>query len=240
MATDPNILTPRLADRRLFLVAAIGFPLMVLIGYFRSYYGSVFFNARPLANTLVHVHGVIMTLWVIYFSVQIALIRTKNVKLHMTLGLFGVALAVLVVVTGTATAYDANIVRASAPPGWDARSFFLVPMFDMLQFVLFFAAAIYMRKRPVEHKCLMLLTALNFLPAALFRLPILPPEQGMLQAFGLASVIAVACLSWHSMKHGRVNPIFAAGVALTIVSVPVRIAIGETQVWLDLAARLSP
>lgn len=240
MAANLTNISPRLADRKLFLVAAIGFPLFVLIGYFRTYYGSALFNAPALPSTLVHVHGIIMTLWVVYFSVQIALIRTKNVKLHMTMGLAGVALAVLVVVTGTMTAYDANLVRASAPPGWDAKAFFLVPMFDMLQFVILFSAAIYYRKRPTEHKSLMLLTALNFLPAALFRLPILPPEQGMIQAFGGASLIALACLAWHSAKHGKVNRIFAAGVVMMIVSVPLRIAIGETQVWQDVASLLAP
>lgn len=240
MAANLTNMTPRLADRKLFLVAAIGFPLFVLIGYFRTYYGSALFNSPPLPSTIVHVHGVVMTLWVIYFSVQIALIRTKNVKLHMTMGMVGVALAVLVVVTGTATAYDASLVRASAPPGWDAKAFFLVPMFDMVQFVVLFGAAIYFRKRPAEHKSLMLLTALNFLPAALFRLPILPPEQGMIQAFGGASVIAIGCLMWHSVKHRKVNGVFAAGVVAMIVSVPLRIAIGETQAWQEMATLLAP
>ncbi len=240
MAANLTNISPRLADRKLFLAAAIGFPLFVLAGYFRTYYGSAFFDVPPLPSKLVHVHGMVMTAWVIYFSVQIALIRTRNVKLHMTMGMAGIVLAVLVVITGTMTAYDANLVRASAPPGWDAKAFFLVPMFDMLQFVILFSAAIYYRKRPTEHKSLMLLTALNFLPAALFRLPILPPEQGMIQAFGGASVIALGCLAWHSVKHRKVNWVFAAGVVMMIVSVPLRIAIGETQAWREIAVRLAP
>ena len=51
-----------------------------------------------------------MTLWVCYFTAQTVLIRTRNVKLHMTLGFVGIALAALVVVVGMATAYDAHLV----------------------------------------------------------------------------------------------------------------------------------
>src|SRR5258707_11724402 len=86
MAINANILR-RPSDRGLFLTAAILFPLLVLVGYFKSYYFSAFFDVRPVANALVHVHAVVMTLWVVYFTTQIALIRSKNVKLHMTMGM---------------------------------------------------------------------------------------------------------------------------------------------------------
>src|SRR5918998_5069911 len=105
MAINANVLR-RPSDRRLFLAAAVLFPLVVLAGYFKSYYFSPFFDLPPVANLLVHAHAAVMTLWVAYFSAQIALIRTRNVRLHMTMGLVGIALAVLVVVVGTATAYD--------------------------------------------------------------------------------------------------------------------------------------
>lgn len=241
MAANMSIFNPRLADRRLFLAAAIGFPMVVLIGYFKSYYASALFaDSRPVANWLVHIHGVTMSAWVLYFTSQVVLIRSKNVKLHMTMGMLGIALAVLVVATGMAVAYDMSFVRRAGPPGADPHAFFLFPLFDMVQFVIFFAGAIYYRKRPAEHKSLMLLTALNFVPAALFRLPVVPPEYMIFWAFGAASLAALVCLGWHSWKHGKVNRVFAAGVALMIVTVPLRMAIGETQVYRDLAGLLAP
>src|SRR6266404_4668362 len=152
MAINANILR-RPSDRGLFLTAAILFPLLVLVGYFKSYYFSAFFDVRPVANALVHVHAAVMTLWVVYFTTQIALIRSKNVKLHMTMGMAGIALAALVVVVvGLVTAYDAHLVRAAAPAGINPHGFFVIPVFDMLLFVIFFAGAIYYRKRPAEHK----------------------------------------------------------------------------------------
>jgi len=239
MAINANLLR-RPSDRGLFLAAAVGFPLLVLIGYFRTYYFSAFFDVRPVANALVHAHGVVMTLWVAYFTAQVALIRSKNVKLHMRMGMAGVALAALVIVVGLATAYDAQLVRASAPPWANPHGFFIYPVSDMTLFIIFFAGAIYYRKRPAEHKSLMLLTAVNFLPAALFRVSPVPGQLTILWAFGLPVLLAVVCLVWFAAKHGKLNKIFAAGVLLLIVALPLRVVISESGAWLRFVALIAP
>lgn len=239
MAANINTLTPRLADRRIFLAAAIGFPLVVLVGYFKSYYGSVFFDVPSVANSLVHAHGVVMSAWVLYFVAQIALIRSKNVKLHMTMGLAGVALALIVIVVGMATAYDAQLVRGSAPPGANPHAFFLLPVSDMTIFAMLFAGAIYYRKRPVEHKSLMLLTAINFMPAALFRIPVVPPEYTYFWAFGVPAVVAISALAWRTWRAGKLNPVFALGVMLVVIAVPLRPVISESQAWLSFVGWLA-
>lgn len=239
MAINANLLR-RPTDRPLFLAAAVGFPLLVLIGYFRSYYFSAFFDVRPVANALVHAHGVVMTLWVVYFTAQTALIRSKSVRLHMRMGLAGVALAALVVVVGLLTAYDAQLVRASAPPWVSPHAFFFYPVSDMALFVVLFAGAIYYRKRPAEHKSLMLLTAINFLPAALFRVSPVPDQRTILWAFGPPVLLAVVCLVWFTAKHGKLNKVFAAGVMLLTVALPLRVVISESGVWLRFVALIAP
>jgi hypothetical protein len=239
MAMNANVLR-RLSDRRLFLAAAIMFPLLVLVGYFKSYYFSGFFpDARPIANALVHFHGIVMSLWVAYFVVQVTLIRSKNVKLHMTLGFAGIALAALVVAVGLATAYDAQLVRGSAPPGVDPRSFFILPVGDMALFVLFFAGAVYYRKRPAEHKTLMLMTAINFLPAAFFRVPLVPVEYVTWWAFGLANIIALTCFAWYTFKHRKLNKAFLASVMIFVALTPLRVVFARTEIWLGMTDWLS-
>lgn len=240
MAINSSIIK-RPSDRSLFLTAAVLFPLLVLIGYFKSYYFSAFFADAPkIANALVHAHGIVMSVWVIYFIVQVALIRTKNIKLHMSMGMAGIALAILVVVVGMATAYDAQLVRHAAPPGVNPHGFFLLPVSDMTLFVLFFAGAIYYRKRPAEHKSLMLLTAINFLPAALFRIPLFSPENQPLFAFGVPALMAVAFLAWHTIKHRKLNKVFAAGVFIVVAMVPTRFVVAESQAWLQFVGWLAP
>lgn len=224
----------RVTDRGLMLAAAVGFPVLVLIGYFKSYYFSAFFADAPrIANMLVHAHGITMSAWVVYFVAQIALIRSKNVRLHMTMGWIGVALAALVIVVGLATAYDAQLVRRAAPPGVDAHEFFILPVGDMILFAVFFAGAIYYRKRALEHKSLMLMTAINFLPAALFRVAVVPPDYIMLFAFGIPAAIGVGSLIWMSVRHGKLNRVFAAALLLYLVALPLpfRMLLAQSAIW---------
>lgn len=230
----------RVSDRSLFIGAAIAFPLVVLAGYFKTYYFKAFFaDAPPIANSLVHFHGIVMSAWVAYFAAQIALVRVRKVKVHMTMGLVGIALAALVIVVGMATAYDAQLVRNAAPPGMNPHSFFILPSLDMLLFAVYFAAAIWYRKRPAEHKALMLMTAINFAPAAIFRMPFVPPSNPILVAFGIPALIALAILAWHTWKHKKLNAVFATALAVYIVSLPVRLVVAESEPWLRFTAWLA-
>lgn len=224
----------RPSDKNLYLASGILFPLLVLAGYFKTYYFSRFFDVPPIANSLVHLHGIIMSLWVLYFTAQVALIRTKNIKIHMTMGWVGVALATLVVVVGLATAYDSHVVRHTAPPGIDPYSFLVIPMGDMLMFTLFFAGAIYYRKKPFEHKTLMLMTAINFAAPAIARIPVVTPEYFLLWAFGVPCLIAIACLVGLSIKHRKINKTFALAVLLFVSLQPIRISVGMSEGWINL------
>ena len=237
MAINADVLIRRRpSDRALFWAAAIGFPLLVLIGYARTYYLSPFFNHKPVANDLVHAHAIVMSLWVVYFTAQIALIRTKNIRVHMTMGWLGVALAAVVVIVGMWAAVDAHFIRYSAPPGVEPHTFFMVPLMGMLLFVIYFSGAIFYRKRPAEHKALMLMTAINFVAAAIARIPILPPQMAMLQYFGLTDLIAVASLAWFTWKHKKFNWVFGASVALLMISQPLTVTLGYSKPWLEIAS----
>ena len=52
-------------DRRIYTWAAIAIPLIVLAGFARSYYLKGLFAGPALPGLLVHVHGIVMTLWVV-------------------------------------------------------------------------------------------------------------------------------------------------------------------------------
>jgi hypothetical protein len=239
MAVQVNTFNTRLAERRLLLATAIGFPLVVFIGYFRTYYFSTFFDVPAVANTLVHAHGVVMSVWVLFFVSQTALIRTKTIKVHITMGFVGIALAALVIVVGLATAYDAQLVRGAAPPGVNPHAFFLLPVGDMAIFAGLFSGAVYFRKKATEHKSLMFLTAIAFMPAALFRVSPVSPALTDLWAFGVPAAVAAGALVWHSYKNGKVNRVFAIGVAVIVAAVPLRPIIANSDAWLSFVAWLA-
>ncbi|HQU83414.1 MAG TPA: hypothetical protein PKY59_09830 [Pyrinomonadaceae bacterium] len=228
----------RPSDKNLYLLAGILFPLIVFVGYFKTYYFSAFFDVPHVANNLVHLHGIVMSVWVLYFTAQVALARTKNIKLHRTLGFVGIGLAALVVIVGLATAYDSHVVRHVAPAGIHPYSFLVIPFGDLAFFILALSGAIYYRKRPAEHKALMFMTAINFAAPALARIPVVPPDYFLLWAFGFPCVLAITALAWNTYKHGKLNKIFALAVTVFVILQPTRILFGGTEIWLNLMTKI--
>lgn len=231
-----DIAARRQFDRRLFLVAAVAFPITVLVGFGPTYYARGLV-AAPLPSLLVHVHGLMMTLWVALFIVQVALISAKRIRLHQRLGYGAIGLAVLIIATGLPTALrSAKYGSASSPPGIPPLSFLVVPMFDLVVFALLFGAAVYYRRSPAEHKSLMLLTALNFLPPALARIQ-LPALQaiGPLWFFGVPSAIALVCVALERRHHGRLNAVFLVASLCLIASYVARLALMSTEPWMRFA-----
>jgi len=231
----------RLFDRRLFRIAAIVFPAIVLSGFARTYYLRGFFNVRPLPSIVVHLHGVAMTAWVGLFVTQVWLISSKRVRVHQRLGYAGIGLAALILPIGFITALRAGKYGSSStPPGVDQLGFMIVPMFDLVMFVTFFGLAIYYRKRPAQHKMLMLLTAINFLPPAIARIPISQLRAlGPLWFFGLPTVLALLCIGVDRWRYGRVNRIFLAGTLLLIASYAGRLALMNNPLWMEAARWLT-
>jgi hypothetical protein len=233
----------RAREHKFFLTAAIMFPVIVIIGFSKNYYFRPFFPAMgPMYSDLVRVHAVIMTMWILLFATQAWLVSSKRVNLHMKLGMAGVGLAVLVVVSGYlvsigAIAHQTAADRGGIPP----LVFLVVPIADLVLFVVFFGGAIYLRKRSsAEHKRLMILSALNFLPPATARFPV-PAllALGPIWIFGVPIVLTIAALAYDTWRNRKVNKVFLAGSILLIASFPARMWVGGTEMWLSFAEWLT-
>ena len=230
-----------LFDRRLFMAAAIAFPLVVLAGFGRTYYFKGYFDVPPLASALVHIHGLLMTTWVALFMAQVWFISSKRVRVHQRLGYGGIGLAILIVAAGYVTALRAaKYGAASTPPGVSPMAFLIVPLFDLLMFAILFGAAVYYRKKPAAHKSLMLLTAVNFLPPAVARIPIAALQAlGPLWFFGFPTVVTLVCLGLESWRYRRLNRVFLVGTLLLIASYILRLMIMGTSTWMEIAMSLT-
>ena len=231
----------RQSDRRVYAVAAVLFTVIIFVGFARTYYLRFAFDAPAVPGLLVHVHGLLMTLWVGYFVSQVYLIRSKNARIHMKAGVIGVVLAVAILIVGFFTAVaSGKFGSASAPPGIPRLSFMIVPMFDLLLFAVFFGGAIYYRKRPANHKRLMLLTVLNFLPPALARIPLAAIQaSGPVFFFGFPTLLAIGFVTYDTWRNRKLNKLFLAGAILLIISYPLRLILSSTDAWMGFAAWLT-
>jgi len=229
----------RADDRPLFVIAAIAFAAIVLVGFARSYYlrGLV---VAPLPSRWVHAHALLMTAWVALFAGQVWLVRSHNLAWHRRMGAAGIVLAVLIGATGFVTALGLGQHGSPAiPAGIPPLAFMIVPIADLTLFAGFVATAVLLRRRPATHKRLMLLSALALLPPALARIPL-----GDLAAlaplifFGVPALLTIGALIYDSVRHRRVNVAFLVGGVLLILSFPLRMLLMGTSGWMRAATWL--
>jgi len=235
MAANPSLRTTR--DHRLYTWFAIAMPLVVLLGFARTYYLKGVFSGPTLPSFLVHVHGAVMTSWVLLFIVQVWLVSTRRTKVHQRLGMIGSVLALLVITIGTTTALVAAARDYVRTP--EAVRFLVIPLGDMLMFALFVGGALYFRRRLETHKRLMLLGAVAVLPAAIARIPLKFIENGgALAFFGLTDLFLIAFVLLDTIKHRKLHPVFLWGTIVFIALQPVRMFLASTNVWMHVATWL--
>ena len=233
MAIDPTIRL-HVKDRRLYILAAVFIPVIVLAGFARTYYLKGLFETPALPSLLVHLHGIVMTSWVVLFVVQVSLVAKRRVRVHQRLGVFGAMLATLIVVVGTLTGI-AGAARGSSP-GPPPLQFLVVPLGDILVFAILVGTALWFRRRPDVHKRLMLLAALNLLAPAIARIPVHFIETGgPLAFFGLTDLCVLACVAFDTIRNRRLHPAFAWGMLLIVASQPLRLMLASTDAWMQFA-----
>jgi hypothetical protein len=236
MAATPRM-PARVNDRRLYILAAALIPLIVLAGFARTYYLKPFFHTPALPGRIVHLHGIVMTTWVLLFIAQVSLVATRRARIHRRLGILGAVLAALVVIVGILTALYAAARGAS--PGPPALAFLIIPIGDMLIFSILIGLALYYRRKLDVHKRLMLLAAINLLTPAIARIPLgFIINGGPLAFFGLTDLCLLACVAFDTYKHRRLHPVFLWGSIFLIVMQPLRLLLAGTETWMNFAAAL--
>jgi hypothetical protein len=224
-------------DRRLYAGVAIGFALIVLVGFAKTYYLKVLFGTPPL-RLLLHVHGIVMTAWAVLLCVQVGLIAQRRTDLHRRLGVIGAALAAMVVVVGVPVALSQGHLHLVMhdDPLEPALVFLPVPLGILLLFAIFVTAAILLRRRAACHKRFMALSCLSIVLPGLDRLPlqfIVNADRWVL--FGLNDLAVTVCVAYDALKNRRVHPAWLWGIAMFLGVQMLTLTLRNTQAWLRLA-----
>lgn len=170
----------------------------------------------PPAPPVVHLHALLFVSWMLLLLAQTALIGSGNVKLHRSLGMWGIAHATMVLMMGGMIQLVAS--RAGMDAGRDPGTDGLyLGVLAVIAFAILFTAAIRNRERAMVHK-----QAIGFA-----MLPVLPPgvNRFWFQALGLDDPIpafwlyltlwsmGLALLVYEWRKTGRIGAwsLFGAG-----------------------------
>jgi len=198
----------------------------VMVAGFHPYYlhgeGMGGRKISPELWRLVVIHGSAMTAWVIVFLVQTVLIPARKLRVHMKLGWVGVAVAVVVSLSGFTLAVQSVRSIPSLPFwGMEYRQFLMVMVTEVTVFSLFVLAGVLSRKKPTIHRAMMLLATISILAGATVRMPVLFPmfgEGGWIGIFGPIFTLAGIFLIAHLLAGKIFDRWFAVGyIAMILV-----------------------
>jgi hypothetical protein len=222
--------------RSIYPWAALAVAAIAVTGFARTYYLKSLFAGPPLP-AMVHVHGVVMTLWCVLFIAQTCLVAGHRVDLHRRLGVFGVALAIVVVGLGT---YATLAATASQVHRHVIGRFHFLLGFNLVNLRLFAAlvgTGISFRRWPEFHKRLMLLATVTLLAPAIARITLLFTHSGTAQMLAFDFCVAT-CVIVDTIRHRRLHPAFGWGGLIILLFLHLTFAAVQTNAWLSLVPRL--
>jgi hypothetical protein len=225
-------------ERVFFSGMAVLMCVCVYIGFSPTYFQAGMLHA-PLPSPILHVHGVVFTLWMLLFTVQAALISARRVKWHRSLGTVAFCLPPVMIVLGVIAAVDA-LHRGVQIGSLDPATSFAIPAIGLIGFVIVIYASWKTRRRPDAHKRLILLATAGLTEAAFGRFPWsklgLPPAAGALTGLG---VLILLLIIYDLVSLHRIHRSTMWAAPLTFVVNALAVPIGMTSAWHSFAAVLN-
>ena len=204
------------------------FPAMVAIfwvGVVMGFGSDVLTRAKagPLSfPPIIHVHAAAFMGWMVFLSVQVALIRNGRPDLHRKLGVAGLGLVVLMLILGPAAALTSQVARFGKPGGDPA--FLAIQLGSLINFVGLVAAAVVNRANSPLHKRLILLATLTIVDAGFARWvgpswgPLLGPLlqssfwTNYLIDYGVTAPLMLGVGAYDLVTRGRLLPGYVIGL----------------------------
>lgn len=173
----------------------------------------------PPAPPVVHLHGVVFFAWTVLLVTQAVLVNTRNVKLHRSLGTFGIAWAALVAFLGLLI----TVVSSSIPPpptDADGLRLMFLSFVAPPSFAILFAMAIRAARTPVVHRDLILLAMISILMPGINRFYMMSLGLGRVPFYAtyLTMDLMLAAVLWHERRaSGRISGATWIGAAVVLV-----------------------
>jgi hypothetical protein len=220
-------------ENRFFVGMSLLLLATVLVGFAKSYFLAGLVRA-PLPNKLIHVHAAFFSCWILLLIAQASFISANRFDLHRRFGLFGFGLACGMTVVGVMAATD-SLTRIKMVGPYDMRTFYAVPLFDVIVFAVLIFFAYRWRHDPATHKRLILIASITIVDAATGRDPLtrithLPYLNNVFTQ--LYTLLLAGFDLWYLKRIHRAT--LVAGL-FSIVMLLIAIPIGSTGPWMAFA-----
>ncbi|MGD1096929.1 MAG: hypothetical protein ABSB35_33675 [Bryobacteraceae bacterium] len=197
----------------------------------------------PRPPIILHIHGAIYAIWLVLVSVQIFLVQTGDIRLHMRLGWATAIVSAAMVPLGLVAAM-VDQARQAGHPDY-APQFLALEFEEMFAFSTFIIAGLLSRRNLAEHKRWMILSAVAISDAGFGRIwqmgikHTLPGPFGWwLQYFWGITLILIAMLAWDWIRHKRVMRPVVGGAAVLWGGQVATTVLNFTPAWKSLMVEM--
>lgn len=204
--------------RYFFVVISFLFLIISVVGFVPSYQAMYNGTLRFPIHWLAHVHGALMTTWLLMFITQTILAAKDYLKFHRQLGLFSIGLGVLIWISMWVASVRA-LIGFNPQVGHFLFDVLIIQLYGIVLFGLFFTWGILARKHGAAHKRLIFLSTISLMQAAIDRMHWLPGLHTALyiRFFYLdALLIPLFIYDWITLK--RIHKVTWIGTLLCVVS----------------------
>lgn len=234
---------------RFYVWTAAIFVLIAFGGFTPTYWSRVFTGAFQ-APPILHIHGVLLFSWTLFYFAQTALAASGRIAAHRAWGLAGIALFTLLVCSIIATKITLMRLDDLHGMGRASRRFAAVAFLALPLMIGLFGTAIANIRRPEVHKRLMYLLMAAMMTPALARvfLTLLapggadldgpPPVFVAIPPALVAFLMVIAAMVYDWRTRGRPHKVYIYGGAAVLLETFLQLPISGTQTWMTIASAL--
>jgi hypothetical protein len=242
VAAAPGV---RSAGQTFYLYMAAAFVLVAFGGFTPTYWARVA-TGTFRGPSILHVHGMLMFTWTLFYFAQTALVASRRTPDHRAWGLAGIALF-SVMMCSVLAGQMAVLKRADAVGMGDAaRRFSAVALCGWPLGAGLFTLAIVNIRRPEVHKRFMVLMMSALMTPAIARvfLALLsspgdavgpPPPFVSVPPALIADLFIVAAIVRDWRMLGRPHPVYIYGGLVVIAQQVLTVPFAATATWMSMA-----
>ena len=236
-------------NRLFYSAASLTLLVLTFIGFRFFYLHLQAYPGRPLTppiRTILIIHGILMTAWMLLSVVQPLLVASGNKRLHMKLGMIASVLAAAIAVAGYLVAV--NSARVNPPElklfGLTPKEFLTVPLSGVVTFGAFVLVGVLNRRRPEVHRPIMFMASLAIVAAAMGRMPALNDWyagtwlEHWFSAFVSTLAVGALMLVVKCALERRFDRWFAGAYGAMVLVCVVASLVAKTGAWVQIATIL--
>jgi hypothetical protein len=229
--------TSRRRWRYFFVWLGLTYAAVAVAGFAPIYLR--YFNGAAQIHWFAHLHGALMSSWLLLYITQALLAASGSLRRHRTLGAFGIALAVLIWLSMCIAPVRVRL-ALNPPPNHPLWGVFALEIAILALFSIFFVWGIRRRQDGEAHKRLMTLATAVLLQAAIDRNPGLRMLVGYSRTFVWLFPVALLALIaplivFDRVTLKRIHSVTLIGIGMVLIAHGVVFQLRQLPAWRKFA-----